>query len=69
MLYTLNFYNVICQLHINKTGKNKQYHQIGLPVARDRKYQSQGVLATYEKSNDIITLFPTFANYSLRHCF
>lgn len=62
MLYTLNIYNVICQLHINKTGKNKQHHQIGLVVARNRKYQSQGVLATYAKSNDIITLFPTFAN-------
>lgn len=57
MLYILNFYNVICQLHINKTGKNKQRHQIGLLLSRDRKCQSQGILATYEKSNDIISNF------------
>ena len=23
MLYTLNLYSVICQLHLNKAGKNK----------------------------------------------
>ena len=26
MVYTLNLYNIVCQLHLNKTEKNKQRH-------------------------------------------
>lgn len=35
MSYTLNLYNTICQLHLNKTGKSKQ---IKLPKGPGSKY-------------------------------
>ena len=46
MLYTLNLYSAVCQLHLNKTRRKKETKLMRLPdgvdTYKERKGQNQG---------------------------